>query len=280
MIDAPKPGIYPGVPFDVYKEWDAVNNSLLTVIDTKSPAHAKEYRDNPREQTQAMREGEIFHTMVLEPDLFNDRYAISPVFNKRTKQGKADYEQWLTDIGDKKEVSQDEVDLAKNLLEGIRRHSGAKTYLDEGVAEVCIVWIDKITGILCKARLDLVHKAFSVIVDVKKILDASPDGFAKSLHNYRYYQQSAFYHDGMVALTKHEWSFVFVPVEKSPPFCAAVYEVNDPTLLAGRRAYQRALRKIKKCMALDEWPGYSEAEMLDLPEWALKREGVVPEAVL
>ena len=36
-----EPGIYPGVSFEDYAKWEAVNNSVLQILNKKSALHAK-----------------------------------------------------------------------------------------------------------------------------------------------------------------------------------------------------------------------------------------------
>ena len=128
---------------------------------------------------------------------------------------------------------------------------------------------------LCKARIDYVHEVGGFLVDLKSAKDASPDGFARAMVNYRYYQQAAFYMAGYKAATGDASAFLFVPVEKTLPYATAVYEVNDWTIEAGERAYRKALDTYAECIKTGLWPSYqTEVELIDIPDWALSKEGV------
>ena len=71
------PGIYTGVSFDDYCQWDAVNHSKLVRID-KSPLHAKTPID--LSQSKSIRFGHLVHSGRLEPDSVESRYAVMPAY--------------------------------------------------------------------------------------------------------------------------------------------------------------------------------------------------------
>lgn len=270
----PKPGIYPGVPFDEYCEWDAVNNSILSKIISHSPAHAKEQRDNPPPKSEAFVFGEGWHCHALEPSEFDNRYAIAPVCDRRTKDGKEVWKKFQESINSKKIIRPEEYLQMQYMTEAIKRQIIYR-FIQGGEAEVCIVWHNKRTGLLCKARLDYVHRSQAVIIDLKSTRDASQEPFSKAVYRYGYYQQGAWYADGWKELTGDPPAFTFLAVEKSPPYCPAAYELGAKDIIAGRLAYRRAIKIYAECLEKDEWPGYpDEVRMISMPDWALKEAGV------
>lgn len=274
MIAAPKCGLYPGVPFDQYQQWDAVNNSFLSVLLNRSPAHARQYQQQAPETTDAMHFGHALHTRALEPDLFGPRYAIRPDCDRRTKVGKAIYEAFMATLDGKQEISRGEADSIETMCKAIEGRQ-IHRFIEQGQAEVCIVWIDPRTNLLCKARLDYWHDGQILIVDLKSTIDASYDAFSSAVFRYQYYQQAAWYCDGIKQLTGRMPSFVFMAVEKAPPYACAAYELADADLLAGRKAYRKALGIYRECLATNYWPGYPDrVDMLTMPQWALNKVGV------
>lgn len=272
----PEPGIYPGVPFDEYQQWEAVNNSLLRVIIEKSPLHAKEYQENPPEPTPAFFFGSALHTRLLEPGIFPERYIVAPKVDRRTKEGKAKWAAFEVTAEGKEILTDDDYAVIQAIAARIAEHR-VSAFIRGGEAEVCIVWDDAKTGLRCKARLDYVHRQQAFQIDVKSTRDASPDGFAKALWNYGYYQQAAWYFDGWKALTGDEGAFVFLAAEKDPPYAAAAYEMHEDVITAGRKAYEGAIAIYKQCEESGVWPSYSDSvEMMNLPPWALQKAGVGP----
>jgi len=274
MVLTPEPGIYPGVPSSEYQQWCAVNDSFLSILINRSPAHAKAYKEQPQEPTEALIVGNALHTRVLEPSLFPSRYAVRPVCDRRTKEGKAMYEGFAETLDDRQELTDEQVAKINRMALSLEQHSFHR-YIEQGQFEVCIVWRDRKTDLLCKARLDYWQEALSVIVDLKTCRDASFDAFGLAVYRYQYYQKAAWYCDGLKTLTKGSPSFVFMALEKEPPYACAAYQLADDAIVGGRKAYRRALSIYQECVATNYWPGYSDRiEILTLPEWAMNRLGV------
>ena len=62
--------------------------------------------------------------------------------------------------------------------------------------------------------------------------------------------------------------FVFVCVEKKPPYAVAVYIVDDEDLMDAHAENEALAVKYGECLKVDKWPGYSEnIEVLALPPW-------------
>lgn len=273
-MKCPKPGIYTGVPFTEYLEWEAVNNSILWTLKTRSPLHAKTLMENPPQPTEAFKVGAAFHTLLLEPRKFNLEYAVMPECDRRTKAGKEIYAAFEQSIDGQEILAKDTFQQIYTMTEAIKKQILYRL-VQEGEAEVCIVFKEKKTGILCKVRLDYVHRDRAIIIDVKSTTDASPFAFSRAVYNYGYYQQCAFYCDAYRAITKDKPAFTFLPVEKSEPFAVAAYEAHEQLIFAGRHSYQQALDRYAECLKTNHWPGYEEkVQIINMPEWALQREGL------
>lgn len=137
-----------------------------------------------------------------------------------------------------------------------------------GEAEKSVYWRDSTTGVLCRCRPDW-WRDDNVIVDLKTTEDASPEGFAKSIANWRYDVQAAYYLDGIQQATrKRPKAFVFIAVEKKPPYGVGVYVLDSDSLELGRAQYQHDLRVYAECVRTGEWPGYGDKiQTISLPAW-------------
>jgi len=270
----PEPGIYTGVPFTEYHSWEAANNSLLKIIADKSPLHARAYMDFPPEPTPAFVFGRAQHCLVLEPKKFEAEYVVAPKCDRRTKDGKALWEAFEKNANGKEIVTYQDYATMCEITKAIKGQVISRC-IEGGEAEVCVVWVDKRTGMLCKARADYAHRGQAIIIDMKTTTDASPVAFAKAVANYRYLQQAAFYSDGWKEATEILPAFVFLPVEKEYPYAAAAYQVTDEDIEAGRNMYRKALKIYAECVKTNTWPGYGgSVEMLDMPDWWRKQHGV------
>lgn len=270
-----KTGIYSGISNDDYHGGVGVSKSGLDVL-ARSPLHYwAKYIDPNRERkepTPAMKLGTAIHTAVLEPDEFTKRHIVAPVVDRRTKDGKATWEQFLADAeaAGADLISADDFATCQAISQQVRQHPTARKVFANGTPELSAYWTDAETGLLCKCRPDWL--GLPLIVDLKSTEDASAEGFAKSAWNYRYWVQAAWYVDGIEQATgQRPDAFVFAAFEKSAPYACAFYFADEAMLDMGRREYRKQLRVLADCKAADKWPGYpTDVLPLGVPPWALK----------
>jgi exodeoxyribonuclease VIII len=165
-------------------------------------------------------------------------------------------------------LNQEQWDAVHKAAKAIKEHPAASKLINAGRAEQSIYWNDPLTGELCRCRPDW-WRDDNIVVDLKTTENASKDGFAKSIANFRYDVQAAFYLDGIEAATgKRPRGFVFVAIEKKPPFAVGVYVLDAETLDAARAVYQKDLQAYAACQQSGEWPGYGDKiQTINLPAW-------------
>ena len=67
--------------------------------------------------------------------------------------------------------------------------------------------------------------------------------------------------------------FVFLAVEKMPPYAVTAIQLDMASLGKGREEYRRLLNKYKECQETNSWPAYSnKLEIITIPEWALREQ--------
>ena len=156
------------------------------------------------------------------------------------------------------------------MRDALMAHPAANALLTgvPGEAEKSVYWIDATTGVLCRCRPDW-WRDDNLIVDLKTTEDASPEGFARSIAKFRYDVQDAFYTDGVQQATgKRPKAFVFIAVEKKPPYGVGVYVLDAETKDLGRAQYQHDLRVYAECVRTGVWPGYGDKiQTISLPAW-------------
>jgi hypothetical protein len=267
-------GIIPGLSNDDYHAGPGVSNSVLSSM-AKSPAHAYALHLAPnrpkREPTPAMLAGTLAHCAVLEPAELAARYACKPPgHDGRTAAGKA----WAALIPRNVEI----VDAAK--LETAKSQRAAVLETPElcalfavGEDEQSAYWIDEPTGLLCRCRPDWVHPLADgrvILVDLKTSADISPEGFAKSIWNFGYHRQVAWYSTGYErASGRQVAAFVFAAVSNDYPFMACAYMLDDAAAQRGASECRALLDRYAECLRTDVWPGYGAAgiQLLSLPAW-------------
>jgi hypothetical protein len=278
-------GLHLGIRAEVYYEraLGVANASGLKMIATSTLAHFKAFMDGEQEdeaeedgeeeENAALAFGTAFHCAVLEPAVFESSYVVEPKFGDcRKKENKAARDAWRAENGSKKQLSQASMRKILRMAASIRNHPVAGPLLERAHHEATLRWRDEMSGLECKARVDSVVEFGDKLLalDLKTTNDASPAGFAKSLANYGYAAQDAFYTDGFEAIGRPLHLFLFVAVEKTAPYLCAVYQVDGPSRAKGRATNREALRAYRDALEEDRWPGYSEdIETISLPKWAL-----------
>lgn len=252
-----------------YHAQSSISKSGLDRI-RRAPALFRYFRDNPQEPTPAMRMGTLVHTAILEPHRLDDEIIVAPEVDRRTTAGKAVWADFQIAARGREIVTQDELDRLNRIRDAVWAHPSASDALMMLLeVETSIFWTDHLSGVDCRCRPDgIMHNG--VILDVKTTKDARPDEFAKSIANYRYHVQAAFYSDGyQQAFGKHPKGFVFIAVETEPPHLVGVYVASEAMILRGRADYRADLETYRRCLASDTWPGLSDNPLtIDLPKWA------------
>src|SRR5690606_11557254 len=137
-----------------------------------------------KEPTDSMIVGSAFHTLLLEPDLFQKEYIVSPKVDRRTTKGKEEWSQFLHSANGKMVITTEQHVQALKMANEAKKQSIVNTLLEASEFEQSIFWTDKETGIQFKARPDIWSQ--KVIVDVKTSADASHYAFQRSAIKYGY----------------------------------------------------------------------------------------------
>ena len=187
------------------------------------------------------------------------------------------YEEWQRNNGERKILSPETYDQILAMRESVMAHPAAYAIL---------------------------HHVKDIIGDLKTTEDASPEGFAKSIANFRYDVQHAYYIDGTrQALEQGKctppeegkaelsvywvdsvtgvlcrcrpdfWrgypkNFAFIAVEKKPPYAVGVYVLDGAGVDIGRAQYQHDLTTFAECERTGVWPGYGDKiQTITVPAW-------------
>lgn len=262
-------GIYPDISHaDYHAMTDEVSNSYLARLD-KCPAAAK----IPLEDSPAMLLGRAFHSILLEGlETFKANFAIVPDIDRRTKDGKLAYAQFCEENEGKQIISLEDYESIADMYSAVAVHPIASKLLIEGRSEMSVFWTDQRTGLPCKCRPDRVPDGdHGVILDLKSVRDADKEAFNRAVRQYGYARQAAFYIDGFNAVSDAQVdAFVFICVEKEPPYRTEVYTLEDVFISWGRSEYQILMDIEKECRENNYWPNYKydEIKTLYLPSYA------------
>ena len=258
-----------GVPNEAYHAARGVSKSDLAEILDWTPAHWKARKEEPREETDAMRFGTALHAAVLEPDRFAAEYEIAPDVDRRTKAGKETWE--AAQAGGKILLKADQMQAVGRMRDNILDLHAVQVLLSSGEAEVSMfAHLADFHPLRGKCRPDWLNTEQSAILDLKTTTDARPQKFNNAVFEFHYEMQVAYYsHIYNLRTGDTLRAFVFVAVEKTPPYAAAAYVLDAPAIEYGGVECRRALDIFQRCFANDDWPGYSrQVETIGLPKWA------------
>lgn len=259
---------------DEYHSGPGISKSHLDAIASASPRHYWHKYLNPNreraEPTAAMVMGSAVHSAILEPDLFPSEVIEAPEFDRRTKVGKAEYEAFKAANAGRIILPPEDYATCLAIRDAVHTHPVAAGLLQGGKAEQSFYAIDPETGELIKCRTDYLHDSGAMIVDVKTTEDASPAGFGKSSANFRYPIQTAWYNRVLdTCYGEHPETWVFLAVEKKPPYAIGLYFMEPELLERAAIAAQRDFMRIVEHRRSGEWPDYGiEPQPLVLPGWS------------
>lgn len=268
-------GMHVGVEERDYRRAPGINKSMLDKI-AKSPATYMFEKMHPRPGTPSMVFGSALHCLVLEPQRFEEIYIPDPYSGSQSKEAKLWREEMkaagktvINTKGDPTDPwDRSDWDTLRYMRDAVMANGVASALITECIAEVSFWWVDDEVHKLCKGRIDGWSPAHSIPFDLKSTSDATWNGFSRSIHEYRYDVQDAFYSDGVRASGQMIDDFVFIAVEKDPPYLCACYTLPFEWVQDGRITYKRDLETYKRCMNAGEWPGLDELRELQMPRYA------------
>lgn len=269
-------GVFP-MPAAEYFAEHGISQSGLKKL-AWSPAHLREYLDNPQPATPEQIIGQVTHTAVFQPHQLMECCYVKPSTyeddkgNVKKWNGNATYcREWVATHTDRPVLSAKHIGEIFAMRDHVRAHPGAALSLKEGEAEVSMFCEDAETGLQLKGRADWLSG--NAIVDLKTCVDASRGGFSKLIARMGYDLQAAYYLDIAKVLGLNKEIFIFIAVEKKPPFAVATWQLTEEGIATGRSKYRRLLTRYMECVSSEKWPGYSSnIEFIDLPAWAKKEE--------
>lgn len=231
-----KNGVIRGMSNEEYHGGEGISKSDLDLIH-RSPLH---WKNHEPEDSDALRIGTAFHMAVLETAEFMRSYdKLKPGMKRTTKDGKARVEE-IRAAG-KIDLSHEEWEMIMGMRNSVLANPIARSLVAHSEHEVSI--FGTVNNVLCKCRPDIWDGKRLIIADLKSTTDASPEAFAKSVAAFRYHVQDAWYRHVMEAATGTVPKlFVFIAVEKKPPYAVAMYSLDEE---AKRQGWFEALADLQ-----------------------------------
>lgn len=278
-VEIRAPGVFDDMPEDVYHApWTvpselggSLSNSGAKTLLGRTPAHFQWERQHGRPPKKAYDVGHAAHSKVLgigQPIKVIDG-------NRNANAVKAEIAE--AEAAGFLVLKSDENGQVEAMAEAVLAHNTARRLFEaEAVREQSMFWQDPATGVYLRCRPDSrvqLRSGRRVLVDLKTTVNADPDDFGKTADNHGYVQQHPFYLAGAQThgLVDEESSFLFVLVEKEPPYLVSVCELDDEAVLIGRQRNRRAIDLFAQCSEDNHWPGYPPSVVsVSLPYWTVR----------
>lgn len=197
-------------------------------------------------------------------------------------------------------LSHDAYRTAQGCVQAVCSHPKAVRFLRQGIGEVSgfARWTLGWT-LMRRFRLDWLPPG-PCLVDVKTVPGggADPEEFSRTMVKFGYDQQAAYYLDAFndlvdlvtrgnalvrtreidgdrptVLLTQRKRQFVFIVVEKEPPYSVAVYYCADEVIERGRKLYIDRLTAAAEACHTNNWPTYPmDMQCIGLPGHIRRKE--------
>ena len=161
------------------------------------------------------------------------------------------------------------------MCEALNKNEFVKKLL-KGEKEKPFFWVDEMTGENCKCRTDVLTEIGEnlIIVDLKSTDNAETEAFMRSAIKYGYDFQSGYYTEGVKLNTGREPLFVFIAIEKKPPYAINILQADKLLIRRGYDVFRELIGIYADCKKTDNWYGYlgkfNQINNLALPAYLAK----------
>lgn len=257
-----------GMPENEYHSHDSVSKSMLDLV-SRSPAHLAYAQE--REATRDMAIGSAIHCAILEPQRFEREYMVLHGINDRRK---SEYREAVKARHADFVLTGNEGDNVLGMQSAVNLNPTAAMELSKaGYAELSAFVMCPVTGVQLRCRYDWIDLKTNSCIDLKKTQDVRYDAFQRSIANYRYHVQDAFYSYIYSLITGNNLRFQFLAIEEQQPHSNKLYQLDTEAKQVGKRQFETDLAEYNQCNESGDWHGIAqEDELISLPMWALDDE--------
>ena len=277
-------GVIPNESMAEYQSSPAISGGKLRTFASNYPALFKaRYIDRTVEEVDstAFAFGRYAHSLFLEGvNATAAAFAVSPGFDRRTKDGKAAALEFAAAHEGKEIVTADDAILAARMLTELQANPVAVELLKQGAPEVTFRHA-KIPAMPLQTRPDwysaepCAHTdGFSYVVNLKTV-DGLKENFAHQAHKFGYFVAESFCRsviaDTLPADARPTRHF-FIVCDKSAPYSCGVFEADEISMDAARRVVTRQLKELLACIESGNWPsGPAGITRIAAPDYWVKQ---------
>jgi hypothetical protein len=274
-------GDWLNVPIDVYHTAsNGLSSSMLSHLDP--PARLPVYLGQKHQKDEWSIIGTLVHQRILEPSLPLPGIVLTPeTYPGKTGPAKWTYQssyckEWRDEHESKGLIvlSQESYDTVIGCVQSIAaRNLCRDVFLSSGVFELSC--FGEFMGVRARIRPDFVPDKSNALVDLKTTTEDGTNDreWQKSVINFRYHVQAAFYLDVWNAFHPFDKrdAFCWIVVEKASPYLVSEFTATQELIEAGRYQYIQDLKVYSQCLASGQWLGHVESwRQVRPPSWMAK----------
>jgi exodeoxyribonuclease VIII len=212
----------------------------------------------PKKDTAAFAMGHAVHCLALEPERFEERFAVAPKVDRRTTPGKVAWAEYLADCESKTVLYEQDYADAMACVQALNNHPEFAAIMAQP-RRVEVPFEFDLFGHRFKAKPDCIVDSMRLILDIKTTDDASPHRWQWSAVDYGYHRQNAIYREALRNDTGEWYRFIFAVVEKPKPSTrgipptVALYELDPDTVLMGYEDTQKLVQDYETRRETNNW---------------------------
>ncbi len=260
-VKDPQPGIYDSVPFEIYKDLDALNSSKIRKA-LKSMLVYKRYMaslEQEEKPSYALEFGKAFAALCEDSGACENIIKAGPTKTEFTIA-------WMKEIEENPDniyVKEKDIPMLKAMIQGMKEHPYVKRFTYDAFNELTVIWVCEHTKQLCKARIDIFKDGDCI--DIKTTADIRPHKFKWQIIDFRYDVQVCFYADGLRANGVRVNSAMNFFIEKQAMFADVVAKCyNEEQMNECQGEYVEAIKRIIEAEKTGVYPGYAPEPLIDL----------------
>ena len=246
----------------------ALSHSKLSCLAQNPMEFKMRYVDDPPtlppKESDAFAMGHAVHCLALEPEKFDERFAVAPKVDRRTTAGKVAWAEYLADCEGKTVLDEQDHADAIACVQALNNHADFATIMQQP-RRVEVPFEFDLFGHRFKAKPDAIIDSMKLIIDIKTTDDASPHRWQWSAVDYGYHRQAWIY-QGAIELSHankepatESYRFIFAVVEKPKPSTrgipptVALYELDRDTMRMGCEDTLALVREYEHRLETNNW---------------------------
>jgi len=251
----------------------ALSHSKLSCLAQNPMEFKMRYVDDPPtlppKESDAFAFGHAVHCLALEPEKFEERFAVAPKVDRRTTAGKVAWAEYLADCEGKTVLDEQDHADAMACVQALNNHPEFAAIMAQP-RRVEVPFEFDLFGHKFKAKPDCIVDSMKLILDIKTTDDASPHRWQWSAVDYGYHRQAWIYQRTLEKAESGHYRFIFAVVEKPKPPTrgipptVALYELDQATIDMGAEDTWRLVQDYEDRTANGWWQQYYSSGIVPL----------------